>query len=320
MPINVEQRSSKIATRWINDGCSEASRRPRPNGGRMRPRTRRRLSAPVAVAALLFASCGGSSEEATTATTPATITGNGEVAGTSALQIEEGPLVYVPMGNSLTFDPFPDNFIARYTAMLEEDFGVDVKVRAHTVGGQRTDDFLAQLRTNDSLRDDLGDADVVTLLIPNDEWGAPFQTAAGAGVRDPSECGGDDNQQCLRDVIDSYKQYVDQIFDELTAIVDPAVTLIRVQDFYQFGTNQMTPEDFDITYPYWREGQEYVEQVAGQYGIPVAQVFDDFMGTDGLYIDLVADGLVVGDGIHPTADGAERMAMLMHDLGYNLAS
>ena len=44
------------------------------------------------------------------------------------------------------------------------------------------------------------------------------------------------------------------------------------------------------------------------------------MGTDGLYVDLVADGLVVGDGIHPTADGAERMAVLMHDLGYNLAS
>ncbi len=286
----------------------------------MRPRTRRRWSAPVAVAALLFASCGGSTDEATTATPPTTITGSGAVAETSALQIEEGPLVYVPMGNSLTFEPFSDNFIARYTAMLEEDFGVDVELRSHTVGLQRTDDFVAQLRTNDSLRDDLGDADVVTLLIPNEEWSEPFQTAVGAGGRDPSECGGDDNQQCLRDVIDSYKQYVDQVFDELTAIVDPAVTLIRVQDFYQFGTNQMTPEAFDITYPYWRDGQEYVEQVAGQYGLAVAQVFDDFMGTDGLYIDLVAAGLVVGDGMHPTADGAERMAVLMHDLGYNLAS
>ncbi len=244
-----------------------------------------------------------------------------EVVGTSALQVEEGPLVYVPMGNSLTFFPMSgsDNFNARYAAMLEADFGVDVEVRPHTVGGQRTDDFLEQLRTDDRLREDLGEADVVTLLIPNDEWAEPFSTAAGAEGRDPSDCGGEDHQQCLRDVIDSYKQQVDQIFDELTAIVDPAETLIRVQDFYQFMTNVMTPEAFDLTYPYWREGQEYVEQVAGQHGIPVAQVFDDFMGTDGLYIDLVADGLVGPDGLHPTAEGAGRMATLVHDLGYDLA-
>ena len=244
-----------------------------------------------------------------------------EVVGTSALQVEEGPLVYVPMGNSLTFFPMSgsDSFNARYAAMLEADFGVDVEVRPHTVGGQRTDDFLEQLRTDDRLREDLGEADVVTLLIPNDEWAEPFSTAAGAEGRDPSDCGGDDHQQCLRDVIDSYKQQVDLIFDELTAIVDPAETLIRVQDFYQFMTNVTTPEAFDLTYPYWREGQEYVEQVAGQHGIPVAQVFDDFMGTDGLYIDLVADGLVEPDGLHPTAKGAGRMATLVHDLGYDLA-
>ncbi len=307
MTLNVGQPASNIATGWINDGWSEAPRTPGPNGGRMRGRTRRRWPVPAAVAALLLAACGGSSEEAATATTP-------------TLQIEEGPLVYVPMGNSLTFSPGSNSFITRYTAMLEEDFGVDVQVREHTVGGQRTDDFLAQLRTNDRLREDLGDADVVTLLIPNDEWSEPFQTAVGAGGRDPSECGGENNQQCLRDVIDSYKDHVDQIFDELTAIVDPAVTLIRVQDFYQFGTNQMTPETFDVTYPYWREGQEYVEQVAGQHGLPVAQVFDDFMGTDGHYIDLVAAGLVEPDGTHPTADGTERIATLMHDLGYNLTA
>ncbi|MFO7961831.1 MAG: SGNH/GDSL hydrolase family protein, partial [Nitriliruptoraceae bacterium] len=108
-------------------------------------------------------------------------------------------------------------------------------------------------------------------------------------------------------------------FDELTSIVNPAETLIRVHDFYQFHTNG-TQENFDLMYPYWREAQEYVEEVAGQYGLPVAQVFADFMGTDGAYIDLVAEGLVEDDGIHPTGEGAERMATLVHDLGYDLAS
>jgi len=260
---------------------------------------------PVALIALLLAACGGPTEQAD--------------APTSALQIEEGPLVYVPMGNSLTFSGAP-SFINRYTAMLEEDFGVEVARLSHTVGGQRTDHFLEQLRSNDRLREDLVEADVVTLVIPNDEWSEPFQTAIGLDGRDPSDCGGDDNQQCLRDVIDAYKEQVEQIFDELTAIVDPSETLIRVHDFYQFGTNTMTPEDFDIVYPYWREAQEHVEEVAGQHGVPVAQVCDDFMGTDGAYIDLVAEGLVVPDGLHPTPEGTERMAQLVHDLGYDLAS
>ncbi|MFO7960253.1 MAG: SGNH/GDSL hydrolase family protein [Nitriliruptoraceae bacterium] len=259
---------------------------------------------PVALLALLLAACGGPTEES--------------AAPASALQIEEGPLVYVAMGNSLTFSGSP-TFINQYSAMLEEDFGVEVARLSRTVGGQRTDDFLEQLRSNDRLREDLADADVITLLIPNDEWAEPFQTALGVDGRDPSDCGGDDNQQCLRDVIDAYKQQVDEIFDELTAIVDPSETLVRVHDFYQFHTNG-TQEDFDIMYPYWREAQEYVEQVAGQHGLPVAQVFDDFMGTDGAYVDLVAEGLVDPDGVHPTAEGAERMATLVHDLGYELAS
>lgn len=265
----------------------------------------RRWAVPVALIALLLAACDGPTDET--------------AAQASALQIEEGPLVYVPMGNSLLFSPGTGSFIGRYRAMLEEDFGVHVEARSHAVGGQRTDDFLEQLRSNDRLRQDLADADVVTLVIPNDEWDEPFQTALAVGGRDPSDCGGDDNQQCLRDVIDDYKQQVDQIFDELTDIVDPAQTLIRVHDFYQFHTNG-TQEDFDIVYPYWREAQEHVEEVAGQHGVPVAQVFDDFMGADGACIDLVAEGLVDPDGIHPTPEGAERMATLVHDLGYELAS
>ena len=114
------------------------------------------------------------------------------------------------------------------------------------------------------------------------------------------------------------QQQVDQ-FDELTAIVDTTRTLIRVHDFYQFHTNG-TQGSSDIVYPHWREAQEHVEQVAGEHGVPVAQVFDDFMGTDGAYIDLVAKGLVDPDGLHPTPEGSERMATLVHDLGYDLAS
>ena len=63
-----------------------------------------------------------------------------------------------------------------------------------------------------------------------------------------------------------------------------------------------------------------MQEVAESYGIPVARVWEDFMGTDGEIPDLVEAGLVSVDGIHPTAIGAQRMAELYHDLGYTLSS
>jgi lysophospholipase L1-like esterase len=236
----------------------------------------------------------------------------------STMQVEEGPLVYVAMGNSITFYP-GHGAIHRYAAMLEEDFGVEVEMRNHTVGGQRTDHFLDRLQNDDELRSDLAEADVITLLIPNEEWAEPGSTAIGSGGRNPADCGGDDNEQCLRDMINYYKSHVDAIFEELVAVADPSEKLIRVQDFYMFPTNVYTEETFDNVYPYWAEAQHYVEDVASEYGIPVAQVFDDFMGPDGTENPEVA-GLVTGDGVHPTADGAQRIADLIHDLGYDLAA
>jgi hypothetical protein len=287
----------------------------------------RRL-APFALVVLLLPSCSDTvsdSADSTLAPTPTeaetttTTTTTPTTAGTAAtIAAASVPLVYVPLGNSLTFTPSGtgESLFARYRLMLEADFGVDVDVRTHMVGGDGASEFLNRLHTDEDLRTDLAEADVITLVIPNDEWAEPSSTAVGA---DPSACGGDDNQQCLRDMIDDYKDTVDKIFEELIALVDPSKTIIRAQDFYLFMTNTLSDEGFAVLYPFWLEGQEYVEEVAGQYGIPVAQVWDDFMGTDGSVVDLVDMGLVIPDGIHPTAEGAERMAGLMHDLGYSLA-
>ena len=239
--------------------------------------------------------------------------------GAAELDVGEGPLIYVPLGNSLTFQPDFASLNHVYQQMLEEDFGIEVVSRPHTVGGERTDDFLSRLRNDNELRSDLAEADVITFLIPNDEWGEPSMTAVGFEGRDPADCGGDDHQQCLRDMITEYNQLVDQIFEELMTIVDPTKQVVRVQDFYQFVTGSPL-EERQLLYPYWHEGQIHVQDVAESYGIPVARVWDDFMGTDGGTPNLVEAGLVSADGVHPTAKGAQRMAELYHDLGYELSS
>lgn len=215
--------------------------------------------------------------------------------------------------------PAGSSVLDLYGAMLAEDFGVEVDTRDRTVGGQRTDDFLSRLQNSDPLRSDLAEADVVTFVIPFDEWAEPAETISGADGRDPADCGGGDGQQCLRDMITNYNMLVDQIFEELLTIVDPTKQVILVQDFYQLHTERQG-EATQLLYSYFEQAQLHTQEVAAEYGIPAALVWDDFMGTDGEIPNLVEGGLVETDGIHPTAEGAQRIADLYHDLGYELSS
>ncbi|MFC2153465.1 hypothetical protein ACFLQ7_02400 [Actinomycetota bacterium] len=235
------------------------------------------------------------------------------------LEVNEGPLVYVPMGNSLMFLPTGSSVIDQYGAMLAEDFGVEIDTRDRTVGGQRTDAFLFALQNNDVLKGDLTEADVVTFVIPFDEWAEPAETISGADGRDPADCGGDDGQECLRDMVTNYNMLVDQIFAELVTIVDPTEQVILVQDFYQLHTERQGPAT-EILHPYFEQAQIHTREVAAEHGIPIALVWDDFMGTDGEIPNLTEAGLVQADGLHATAEGAERIANLYHDLGYELSS
>lgn len=235
------------------------------------------------------------------------------------LEPGDGPLVYVAMGNSLLFSPHPGGVMRLYRSMLEEEFGVAVEFRDRTHGGQRTDNFLDRLRNDVGLRRDLAEADVVLMVIPNDEWGVAAPIALGVEGHDASECGGDDGLQCFRETITDYEAMVDEIFVELTTLVDTSETLVRITDFYVFtpGDDDQDDRMIERLGPLWHEAQEHVAATAARYGLPVARVYDDFMGPSGTEHP-ETKGLVAGDGFHPTEAGAERMAQLVHDLGYEL--
>jgi lysophospholipase L1-like esterase len=240
-------------------------------------------------------------------------------AGEPGLDVDDGPLVYVPMGDSLTFSPEGSSLIDGYAEMLEEDFGVTVDRRAYSVANQRADDFLTQLQSNDTLRADLTEADVITFLIPIGEWAEPLMIFAGVAGHDRAECGGADDQQCLRDMVANYNITVDEVFEELMSIVDLSEQVVLVQDVYQLHTERQG-DTTQALYPYFRAAQVRVQETAAAHGVPVASVWDDFMGADGEIPNLIEAGLIQTDGVHPTEDGALRIATLFHDLGYDLGS
>ena len=163
-------------------------------------------------------------------------------------------------------------------------------------------------------------ADVVIIESPISGLGFFVGTALGQVSLDMAPiCEGGDQQQCMRDLLAEYKDGVEEIFSLLTEAVDPSETLIRAVDvFAVFAEDQIAAGTLEMTNPYWQEAQEFFAETAAKYGIPTAQVFDEFMGPDGTD-DPNDRGLIAPDKAHPSEAGAILIAELIYDLGYDFA-
>jgi hypothetical protein len=284
----------------------------------------------VVVGVLSLSACSSSDDTATdvpttdavatTAATPspsATSESSLTTLSLSTTQPVKDVVVYVAMGDSSAFTPAsPDGLIYRYAEMLADHFVAEVDLRNRAVGSLHSTTMLEELRTSEGLRADLGEADVVTSDIPINVWVESLKTVTGLQGRDPADCGGDDGQQCLRDALDQYKDDTDAIIVEIVAICDPDEVLIRIYDVYMINTVLMLETGtLDVINPYWKAGNDYVEESAARYGIPVAQVYDAFMGPEGTD-DPYLKGLLDEDQMHPNAEGAAVMADLLNQFGY----
>ncbi|MFV1962425.1 MAG: hypothetical protein ACC658_11405 [Acidimicrobiia bacterium] len=230
------------------------------------------------------------------------------------------PLVLVMYGDSLLTFPEPDRgAIDVYAGMLEEDLGASVNVEA-PMADYGYPPYVVDDLTSDRTQSILAGADVVIVESPNDSLAFAVLAVSGLEGMDPEVCGGDDHQQCLTDALAEYKDSVEEVFLLLTEAVDPSETLIRAVDVYAIAVaDQLAAGTLEMTNPYWQEAQEFFAETAAKYGIPTAQVFDEFMGPHGTD-DPQDRGLIATDKVHPTEAGALLIAELIHDLGYDLAN
>ena len=218
---------------------------------------------------------------------------------------------YVAIGESITFD-----MTARYAEVLEQDLGVTINFHNWQIPSNHSSRFLEKLRTNEQLRRDLQEAEVITFLIPLAVIGDSMRTHA---LGEPGACGGVDNQDCLREGFATYMADTDEIIAEIVSLRNPAEALIRTQDIWQFKVRETQETgSFEKYNAYWREANAHVIEVATSYGIPVARVYDAFMGHDGIE-DPRDQGLLQADGLHPTLEGSNLMAELFRELGYEFA-
>jgi hypothetical protein len=187
-----------------------------------------------------------------------------------------------------------------YAEMLSQDLGVEINILDRSIlsgGAPRLIEMLDKPEFQEVLRA----ADIITLQIPTHELESPLRLY----FMDPEGCGGEDHQDCLREAFDLYKGDTDEIFARLMEIVDPSRQIVRSQDTYLFNATAIKESrDIEVYNEYWQDAQRHIHEIAQKYGVPVAAVYDEFMGPD--CTDDPAERGLMGDITHASEKGAER--------------
>jgi hypothetical protein len=212
---------------------------------------------------------------------------------------------YVVLGDSIA-----GNFASRYAKQIEADLGVEVRMHPWYGGNRHSSGLILEdLRTDQELRSDLRDAEVVTFLVSALDLKEPIQ-AYRAGT-----CGGAENQDCLREALTLLKADTDAIIAEILSLRSTSDTIIRAMTYYNFLVNDGKEWDyFQAVNPIWVAHNEYLVQAASEHGIGVARVDLAFNGPN---LDEDPSDLgYVDDGRHPNLEGITLIAELFRELGY----
>jgi lysophospholipase L1-like esterase len=216
------------------------------------------------------------------------------------------------MGDSVLLQPGPT-----IETRLEGELGVylllsdwiNPDLSKYASGGERSADLLARLRTDEKLRQDLRDAEIIVFDVPT---GIVNDVCTG----DPSTSTVEEAASCMDEAVALYTPDVEAVFEELVALRDPAEAMIRVTDVWQFlYPTFVATGTYDVARPRWQEMNKAVHDAAARYGIPVVQAYEEFSGPDGDR-DPVASGDVQDDQFHLTQQGVDRFVDLLVSGGF----
>ena len=275
----------------------------RPRCG-ARARRARVLVTALLVAPLAAAGCGASPPAA-----PAPAESSSATASTAERPVWD----LVVMGDSVWID-----IGAPFARAVEDARGVDVRV--HTWinpdqgsytrgGGERSADLLARLRTDEQLRADIGEAEIILFDVP---MGILNDTCTS----DPHSTDVEAARACMAEGSAAYRADVGPIFDELVALRDPSQAMVRVTDVWQFlYPTFQAAGTLDVARSTWQEMNGAVTDAADQHGIPVIHAYDAFTGPQGDR-DPVAAGDVSADQFHLTSQGQSRLIAMVLELGF----
>ncbi len=187
-----------------------------------------------------------------------------------------------------------------YGDYIETDLGVTIVRHDYMWPSQLASMLLENLRNKEELRDDIINAEVITI---------------GVGIADmryailyyP---------QRINEELKTFRETYDAILSEILSLNNSTDTIIRVMDFYCPSVQSHKDSGiYEDTKRYWMKFNKCIAEVAEKHGILVAQVFQAMNGVHG-DDDPNAQGYLASDGLHLSDKGYLVVANLFRELGY----
>ena len=237
---------------------------------------------------------------------------------TTAPAATSSSLDYVAFGDSLaTGYGITDSYVYRYASLMGTDTGTTVNVRNLGVNGLTSQQLRAGIENDQRAKDAVEQAEVITINIgANDLMRARWEYRTG-------NCGGADNQDCLRQAVDEFRANWDAILADITGTRSPGTTIIRTIDFYNpfvdvdraISSGDGSVDDFAIFKKYLEQVNSHIAKSSDAYDIPHTEVYETFNGPNGDE-DPSRKGYITSDGVHPSEDGHAAIAQELRKLVY----
>lgn len=219
---------------------------------------------------------------------------------------------YTALGDSLAFGILDSQggYVRRYRADIAADTGVTVTLTDLGVNGAHSGDLLNSLQNDPNFRNAVSSAQVITWDIGGDDL------LHAINLFQNGQCGGADNQDCMRTAVAAFLPNWDAIVQQLLALRNKNNTILRTMDIYNPFVAQLQAQGlFNSIEPYLDQVNQHIAASAQANGIPMAQVHLIFNGPNGTD-DPVVKGLLTVDGIHPNDAGHQAIAQALRALGY----
>ncbi|HEX6231325.1 MAG TPA: SGNH/GDSL hydrolase family protein, partial [Actinomycetota bacterium] len=246
-----------------------------------------------------MAACGGAT----------TTSGRPTTTSPSAAPTERWDLVW--FSDSSGFD-----LASLWAERIEQDLGVEVRVYDFSRGAEAGSAVavLDRIETEPEVQDALATAEVIGLnanpagAVPGDE-GADVCVTTSRVPRDPPE------PSSIED-FEPYAELLRSIYEHIFELRAGQPTIVRAVDHYNpvIGPWRAAGIEPECT-AHWEAVASTVRQVASEYSVPTASMYDTFNGP-GHDEDPVEKGLIGSDGEHPSDKGKAVQVDVLDALGY----
>lgn len=234
---------------------------------------------------------------------------------TTAAESGDSTWDMVVLGDSLVADDY-SVLPEAYAALIEEDLGVEVEIQNLAVGGETTQSLLTNVQKYPWYREPLQEAEVILISVGGGDLPHMEKRFFGG---EPGDCGGADNQDCLRQQLEESQADWDALLAQISSLVDPRETLIRpiIPGVFEYFARvyKAHPEDVDVYNSYVVALYEHMARSCAERGIAVLDLYALY---DGPNADPSLPEIAgTGDGVHVSDEGDAVIADLLHELGYD---